>query len=94
MLMYYQTMDLHKSLDNEPWHMGLWHEILLNICARKVKSRGTVRLALCYKSRLEIQIEFDIYIYRWLSGLGVWFALRVREVPGSNPGWALSIYVC
>ena len=25
----------------------------------------------------------------WLSGLGVWFALRVREVPGSNPGWAL-----
>ncbi len=24
----------------------------------------------------------------WLSGLGVWFALRVREVPGSNPGWA------
>ena len=24
-----------------------------------------------------------------LSGLGVWFALRVREVPGSNPGWAL-----
>ncbi len=28
------------------------------------------------------------YINRWLSGLGVWFALRVREVPGSNPGWA------
>ena len=27
-------------------------------------------------------------INRWLSGLGVWFALRVREVPGSNPGWA------
>ena len=25
----------------------------------------------------------------WLSGLGVWFSLRVREVPGSNPGWAL-----
>ena len=23
-----------------------------------------------------------------LDGLGVWFALRVREVPGSNPGWA------
>ena len=22
-------------------------------------------------------------------GLGVWFSLRVREVPGSNPGWAL-----
>ena len=24
----------------------------------------------------------------WLSGLGVWFSLWVREVPGSNPGWA------
>ena len=28
------------------------------------------------------------FCHRWLSGLGVWFALRVREVPGSNPGWA------
>ena len=26
--------------------------------------------------------------HRWLDGLGVWFALRVREVPGSNPGQA------
>ena len=26
---------------------------------------------------------------RWLVGLGVWFSLRVREVPGSNPGRAL-----
>ena len=25
-----------------------------------------------------------------LNGLGVWFSLWVREVPGSNPGWALS----
>ncbi len=24
----------------------------------------------------------------WLVGLGVWFSLRVREVPGSNPGQA------
>ena len=24
----------------------------------------------------------------WLDGLGVWFSLRVREVPGSNPGQA------
>ena len=32
----------------------------------------------------------------WLSGLGVWFALRVREVPGSNPGWAptTSFFCC
>ena len=25
----------------------------------------------------------------WLVGLGVRFSLRVREVPGSNPGGAL-----
>ena len=25
---------------------------------------------------------------RWLDGLGVWFSLWVREVPGSNPGQA------
>ena len=28
--------------------------------------------------------------YVWLVGLGVWFSLRVREVPGSNPGRALT----
>ena len=27
-----------------------------------------------------------------LNGLGVWFSLWVREVPGSNPGWALSFW--
>ena len=27
-------------------------------------------------------------IARRLNGLGVWFSLWVREVPGSNPGWA------
>ena len=26
--------------------------------------------------------------HSWLNGLGVWFSLWVREVPGSNPGWA------
>ena len=26
-----------------------------------------------------------------LNGLGVWFLLRVQEVPGSNPGWAHNI---
>ena len=28
-----------------------------------------------------------------LNGLGVWFSLWVREVPGSNPGWALQYFV-
>ena len=28
-------------------------------------------------------------IFAWLVGLGVWFSLWVREVPGSNPGRAL-----
>ena len=30
---------------------------------------------------------------RWLGGLGVWFALRVREVPGSIPGQAHLIFL-
>ena len=29
----------------------------------------------------------------WLFGLGVWFSLRVREVPGSNPGGA-QFFLC
>ncbi len=29
-------------------------------------------------------------ILSWLCGLGVWFLLWVQEVPGSNPGWALT----
>ena len=38
------------------------------------------------------------FISLWLVGLGVWFSLRVREVPGSNPGRALynvsQLFVC
>ena len=29
----------------------------------------------------------------WLDGLGVWFSLRVREVPGSIPGQAQHILI-
>ena len=29
---------------------------------------------------------------KWLVGLGVWFSLWVREVPGSNPGRALEFF--
>ena len=32
------------------------------------------------------------FSHRRLVGLGVWFSLRVREVPGSNPGRALSFF--
>ena len=31
-------------------------------------------------------------VLSWLVGLGVWFSLRVREVPGSNPGRALPTF--
>ena len=41
-------------------------------------------------------IERGRITQRWstcrLVGLGVWFSLRVREVPGSNPGRALLMY--
>ena len=47
-------------------------------------------------------IEFTKYLYSdnmqhffiWLFGLGVWFSLRVREVPGSNPGGAHHFFFC
>ena len=29
----------------------------------------------------------------WLNGLVVWFLLRVQEVPGSNPGWAPTLFL-
>ena len=31
-------------------------------------------------------------MHQWLVGLGVWFSLWVREVPGSNPGRAHSFW--
>ena len=37
-----------------------------------------------------IQLAFSEQV--WLVGLGVWFSLWVREVPGSNPGRALSLF--
>ena len=36
---------------------------------------------------IQVQVWWS-HTYSWLDGLGVWFALRVREVPGSNPGQA------
>ena len=36
---------------------------------------------------LEYVLSCEIFMHR-LDGLGVWFSLRVREVPGSNPGRA------
>ena len=37
--------------------------------------------------------SITVYVhFMWLVGLGVWFSLRVREVPGSNPGRARSVY--
>ena len=38
-------------------------------------------------------LNSDSVSQQWLSGLGVWFSLWVREVPGSNPGWALN-FIC
>ena len=35
----------------------------------------------------------SVPVAMWLVGLGVWFSLRVREVPGSNPGRALFYHV-
>ena len=34
------------------------------------------------------EVRAQKMVCSWLVGLGVWFSLRVREVPGSNPGRA------
>ena len=34
---------------------------------------------------------YAVTCQRWLVGLGVWFSLWVREVPGSNPGRARDV---
>ena len=39
-------------------------------------------------SRWAALVQAQTSQHQWLDGLGVWFALRVREVPGSNPGQA------
>ena len=36
--------------------------------------------------------HFHKLMSKWLVGLGVWFSLWVREVPGSNPGRALEFF--
>ena len=47
--------------------------------------RNSPRVAPGYKV-----MYFEPFLYKRLSGLGVWFLLWVQEVPGSNPGWAHS----
>ena len=74
--------NLH-SLDQK-WFSGLGVRFLL--WSLKF-SRLSILLPLRFASqnRKTVGIPF----HQWLSGLGVWFSLWVREVPGSNPGWAL-----
>ena len=43
---------------------------------------------LCQILSLRSQLRIPEGDSNWLVGLGVWFSLRVREVPGSNPGGA------
>ena len=56
------------------------HLVLVDIL---LNEHGTLAIqALIFSTAL-------IHLYPWLVGLGVWFSLWVREVPGSNPGRAL-----
>ena len=45
-----------------------------------------------YSILLEVRM-FRVFFIKRLVGLGVWFALWVREVPGSNPGPALNSFI-
>ena len=48
----------------------------------------TAPIDLLEKASSRFYIYYCKLIGRWLVGLGVWFSLWVREVPGSNPGRA------
>ena len=61
----------------------------------KYFNRNCNRLLSCYiflstSCMKECLLKHNCIIYRWFVGLEVWFSLRVREVPGSSPGRALS----
>ena len=45
------------------------------------------------KEFLMARISLFSFLIQWLVGLGVWFSLWVREVPGSNPGRAQYFFV-
>ena len=89
----------HTTTVNELWEtdwrvFGVLQTRLKMCCTLLLRSVGTGGQTSCARRwhNLHKYIYSLRYIRRllsaWLSGLGVWFALRVREVPGSNPGWA------
>ena len=84
-----------QSASNEDWTHDLWFtrptlchwaiEALMGTDVKYFKSSWQPQQLTLVTHLVHI---FDPTKYKWLNGLGVWFSLWVREVPGSNPGWA------
>ena len=84
-----------RVASNEDWTHDLWFtrptlchwaiEALMGTDVKYFKSSWQPQQLTLVTHLVHI---FDPTKYKWLNGLGVWFSLWVREVPGSNPGWA------
>ena len=92
----FSFLDQKEFASNEDWTHDLWftrptlcHWAIEALMETDVK-RTQFYLTAFTVSRCDLHhIDWLVSTYyKWLNGLGVWFSLWVREVPGSNPGWA------
>ena len=77
--------------------VGRWEKSISNVLLLQKKKRRTYEMiryqdtGICrYKLYAAYPLRKASALLQcgWPVGLGVWFSLRVREVPGSNPGLA------
>ena len=93
------------ELDKLAWSFGVERRIMPYVNGKYRRTLTFVSLNVCVFFSLTMLIAYNSICFRTnftptnssnkssivirLAGLGVWFSLRVREVPGSNPGRAL-----
>ena len=82
-----------KEGENLPLMLRIHHGSLEALFLTDVKVKWIISHMRKYDMELVLdteewdKIQLVCHIQQpWLVGLGVWFSLRVREVPGSNPG--------
>ena len=79
---------------NQIWHIVGWSLIHFKYTWYTYLEKGVINTKIMsfYPSVLLLIHITDSVWYQWLVGLGVWFSLWVREVPGSNPGRAHNFF--
>ena len=72
-------------------HLLLWPKQCTALTCRVSQDKCEKSLVSLILTSLYWKVLKMLLTQKWLVGLGVWFALRVREVPGSNPGRAHNV---